>query len=71
MVIKARYERGVFKPLDKVELKEGTVLEIYLPSETEVRRSIANLPFAGMWTDRRDIGDGVAYANELRDSPRA
>jgi hypothetical protein len=71
MVIKARYERGVFKPLDKVDLKEGTVLDIYVPSEAAARRPIASLPFAGMWKNRRDIGDGVAYVNELRDNPRA
>src|SRR5436190_9436847 len=52
MTIAARYEDGVFKPLEDVKIKEGTVVEVYLPSEQETagrRRSIKELPFYGMW----------------------
>lgn len=70
MVIRAKYERGVFKPLDKVNLKDGTVLEIELPSEAGTRRTLKDLAFVGMWKDRKDIVDGVSYVNRLRESPR-
>jgi predicted DNA-binding antitoxin AbrB/MazE fold protein len=72
MVIAARYENGLFRPLGKVNLKEGTVVEIYVASEaprTRVR-SIRETGFAGMWANREDINDGVSYVNRLRDNPR-
>ena len=70
MVIRAKYEKGVFKPLENVRLKAGTVLEIYLPSDEGTRRSLKDFAFAGMWKNRTDILDGVSYVNRLRDSPR-
>lgn len=63
MSIAARYEDGVFKPLEDVKIKEGTVVEVYPPSEQKTagrRRSIKDLPFYGMWADRRDIDDSVS-----------
>jgi predicted DNA-binding antitoxin AbrB/MazE fold protein len=73
MVIEAKYENGVFKPLGKIELKEGTVVEVHVNSRQTTRKalSIRELGFAGMWADREDIKDGVSYVNSLRDSPRA
>ena len=73
MTIPAKYENGVFRPLEIVRMKEGTVVEVLVPSEQEParkRRSIKDLPFYGMWKDRADIGDGVDYVNKLRDNPR-
>lgn len=72
MVIEAKYENGVFRPIGKIILEEGTVVEIHVnrgqsPAKTV---SIRELGFAGMWADRRDIKDGVSYVNSLRDSPR-
>jgi len=32
MIIEARFENGVFRPLAKVELEEGTVVEIHVES---------------------------------------
>lgn len=73
MTIPAKYENGVFKPLEDVQIKEGTVVEVLVPAEQKPagkRRSIKDLPFYGMWKDRTDIGDGVEYVNKLRDNPR-
>jgi hypothetical protein len=73
MTIAARYEDGVFRPLENVNIKEGTIVEVRVPSEGEPqgkRPSIKDLPFYGMWADRDDITDGVSYANKLRDNPR-
>jgi predicted DNA-binding antitoxin AbrB/MazE fold protein len=72
MVIEAKYENGVFRPLGKVRLKEGTVVEVHVYREENHRRSqsIRELGFAGMWANRADIKDGVSYVNTLRDSPR-
>jgi predicted DNA-binding antitoxin AbrB/MazE fold protein len=68
MVIEAKYENGVFKPLGKVKLKEGTMVEIHINGEQTARKnlSIRELGFAGMWSDRADIKDGVSYVNSLR-----
>jgi predicted DNA-binding antitoxin AbrB/MazE fold protein len=73
MIIEAKYENGVFKPLGKIRLKEGTVVEIHVNRGQTARKasSIRELGFAGMWADRADIKDGVSYVNSLRDSPRA
>ena len=67
MTIPAVYEKGVFKPLQDVPIKEGTVVEVYLPVvEPKRPRSIAHSPFAGMWKDREDMADSVEYINRLR-----
>ena len=74
MTIPAKYENGIFRPLEIVRMKEGTVVEVFVPAEHESagqRRSIRDLPFYGMWKDRTDIGDGVDYVNHLRDNPRS
>ena len=70
MVIEAKYEDGVFRPLRKVKLKEGTVVEIHVNrQETHHRaQSIKELGFAGMWANRADIKDGVSFVNRLRDN---
>ena len=73
MTIPARYENGVFRPLEAVQMKEGTVVEVLIPAEqtpARERRSIKDLPFYGMWKDRTDIGDSVEYVNKLRENPR-
>lgn len=68
MTIPARYENGVFKPLQDVPIKEGTVVEVLVPAEASGKRtrSIGDSPFAGMWKDRQDIADSVEYINRLR-----
>jgi predicted DNA-binding antitoxin AbrB/MazE fold protein len=73
MTIAAKYENGVFRPLEDVKIKEGTVVEVLVPVEQQAahnRPSIKDLPFYGIWKDRADIGDGVDYVNKLRDNPR-
>jgi predicted DNA-binding antitoxin AbrB/MazE fold protein len=73
MTIPARYENGVFKPLEIVQMKEGTVVEVLVPAKQEPERKrhfIKDLPFYGMWKDRTDVGDGVDYVNKLRENPR-
>ncbi|MGO9260182.1 MAG: antitoxin AF2212-like protein [Bryobacteraceae bacterium] len=68
MTIPAKYENGVFRPLRAVPIKEGTVVEVYVPVETPAGRlrPIGDSPFAGMWKDREDMADGVEYINRLR-----
>lgn len=63
----------MFRPLEEVTIKEGTVVEVRVPEGSELprnRRSIKDLPFYGLWADRDDITDGVSYVNGLRDNPR-
>lgn len=68
MVIRAKYEKGVFKPLEKVSLKEGTIAEVYVPSNSGARPAIELLE--GLWADRDDILDGITYVDRLRDIRR-
>ena len=70
MVIEAKFEGGVFRPLRKVKLKEGTVVEIHVNREESPNRvqSVRELGFAGMWANRADIKDGVSFVNRLRDN---
>jgi predicted DNA-binding antitoxin AbrB/MazE fold protein len=73
MTTPARYENGVFRPLESVKIKEGTVVEVRVPTEectSGERRPIRDLPFFGTWKDCEDISDGVEYVNRLRDNPR-
>ena len=68
MTIPARYENGVFRPLQDAPIKEGTVVEVHVPVEAPAKRprSIGDSPFAGMWKDREDMADSVEYINHLR-----
>ncbi|HXA50098.1 MAG TPA: antitoxin family protein [Candidatus Acidoferrum sp.] len=73
MTIPARYENGIFRPLESVPIKEGTVVQVHVPSEndsTRARRSIKELPFYGLWADLDDITDGISCVNTLRNNPR-
>jgi hypothetical protein len=43
---------------------------VYVPVAPPKRlKSVRDLPIFGMWADRDDIPDGVAYVNRLR-APR-
>jgi predicted DNA-binding antitoxin AbrB/MazE fold protein len=70
MTIAAKYENGVFKPLEDVNITEGTIVEVRLPSRASRRehkaRSVGDFAFFGMWKDRTDIRDSVEYINHLR-----
>src|SRR5438445_555560 len=70
VTIPAKFEGGVFRPLESVAIEEGTLVEVHVPVEAEERprkgRSIKDLPFFGMWADRDDIADGVSYVDQLR-----
>jgi predicted DNA-binding antitoxin AbrB/MazE fold protein len=69
MTITAKYEDGVFKPLEDVSIIEGTIVEVRVPSHDQPRnkaRSVGDFAFYGMWKDRTDIGDSAEYINTLR-----
>lgn len=38
MTIPAKYENGVFKPLEDVKLSEGTEVEVHVPEESVPKR---------------------------------
>lgn len=75
MIIAARYEDGVFKPLEDVAINDGTLVEVRVPSYADQlegkRRSVREFAFYGMWKDRTDLGDSVEYINRLRRDLRA
>jgi predicted DNA-binding antitoxin AbrB/MazE fold protein len=70
MTITAKYEDGVFKPLEAVRIIEGTIVEVRVPSSADrlkgKARSVSGFAFYGMWKDRTDIGDSVEYVGKLR-----
>jgi predicted DNA-binding antitoxin AbrB/MazE fold protein len=67
MPIPAKYEDGVFKPLEDVNLAEGTRVDVYVPPDRQVRpKSLRDLAAFGMWADRDDITDGVTYEDDMR-----
>jgi len=69
MKIAGEYENGVFKPLEEVNLSEGTRVEGHVRDEDRTpgpRCSVRDLPILGMWADRDHIPDGVTYVNRLR-----
>jgi len=70
MTIRAKYEGGVFKPLEDVSIIEGTIVEVRLPSRADrlksKARSVGDFAFYGMWKDRTDIRDSVEYISNLR-----
>ncbi|MGA2712712.1 MAG: antitoxin family protein [Bryobacteraceae bacterium] len=70
MTIAAKYEQGVFKPLEDVAIDEGTIVEVRIPSFAvrlkRKSRSVGDFAFYGMWKDRGDIGDGIEYIDKLR-----
>ena len=71
MTVPAKYENGVFRPLEEVHIKEGTLVEVRVPQGEKAQlRSIRELGLAGMWASRDDITDGVSYVNQLRDNTR-
>ncbi len=75
MTITAMYQDGVFKPLEDVNLNEGTLVEVRVPSYADRLKgkslSVGNFAFYGMWKDRTDIGDGVEYISNLRRNLRS
>ncbi len=70
MTITAKFEDGVFKPLEEVSIREGTIVEVHVPSHADrvgsKSRSVGDFAFHGMWKDRTDIGDSVEYISDLR-----
>jgi predicted DNA-binding antitoxin AbrB/MazE fold protein len=70
MTITARFENGVFKPLEQVAIQEGTVVQVWVPLNREPlaakRRSVREFAFTGMWNDRAEMADSVDYVNSLR-----
>jgi hypothetical protein len=75
MTIAAKYEDGVFKPLEQVTIVEGTIVEVCVPSFAD-RLKVKSLPigdsgFFGIWKDRQDIGDSVEYVANLRRNLRS
>lgn len=65
MSIRAIYENGVLKPLEKLLIKEGTevTVDVY-PIEGQKessgkRKSVKDFAAYGMWKDRTDFKDGV------------
>jgi predicted DNA-binding antitoxin AbrB/MazE fold protein len=68
MTIAAKYEDGVFKPLEEVKLAEGARVEVHVAEQPRRRpESVREFAAFGMWADREDIPDGVTYVNRLRE----
>ena len=69
MTIAAKYEDGVFKPLEEVNLAEGTLVQVRVIEQPapKRRKSVREFGAFGMWADREDIPDCVTYVNRVRE----
>jgi len=68
MTMAAKYEDGVFKPLEDVKFANGTGVEVHVPGGEPGRqhKSVREFAAFGMWADRDDIPDGVSYEDRIR-----
>jgi hypothetical protein len=67
VTIPAKFEGGVFRPLESVAIEEGTLVEVHVPEEPPKRpKSVRDFAAFGMWADREDIPDGVTYEDRIR-----
>ena len=68
--ITAKYEGGVFKPLENLSISEGTIVEVHVPTYAEQlkgrSRPVQDCAVFGVWKDRTDIGDSVEFVNGIR-----
>jgi predicted DNA-binding antitoxin AbrB/MazE fold protein len=54
MTIAAKYEDGVFKPLEEVKLTEGTRVEVHVAGQPRRRpKSVREFAAFGMWATAR------------------
>ena len=68
MSITARFENGVFKPLEPVRVPEGTVVEVHVSSGqlNTAPTALFDSEIFGIWRDRCDLNDSVDSVNRLR-----
>ena len=70
MVIRARFEKGVFKPLQSVPVKEGTEVDVYArngrKNGRKPRPQLTEFEAFGLWKNRTDFKDGLDYVNRIR-----
>ena len=66
-IIKARYAKGVFTPLEPVHLREDEVVEVTVPEPEKDRDDEAFLSSAGGWKDLvPEEFSNVVYERRLR-----
>ncbi len=74
MNITARFENGIFRPLEAVSslgavsLREGTLVAIEVA--IDVASEALDSDFFGLWKDRSEIEDSVQYVNQMRTRAR-
>ncbi len=67
---KVRYEKGVFRPLQKTEaIDEGTIAEVRIQGKNG-RPSVRSSAFFGLWKNRKGMKDSVSYVRKLRSQTR-
>ena len=72
MVIRAHYDGKAIVPDAEVDLPRDQALEVEVrvlsPSVAPAapKAPISSLPFCGMWADRDDMKDSVAWVNKER-----
>jgi hypothetical protein len=77
-VREGRVNRGQIVMPQAVELPDGTVVRVSIelvdephePAAAGEHLDYATLPSFGMWTDRSDMSDSVAWVNQQRDAWR-
>ena len=66
MVIKAKYERGVFRPLERVKgIETGEIIGLSLSTIKKAGKDVKS-KFFGIWKNRKDIKSGLDYVRKIR-----
>ena len=67
--IPARYENGIFRPLEKSRSRKAQWLRCTCrsgASRPAIADPVKGLPLYGLWADRDDITDDISYVDDLR-----
>lgn len=68
--IKVRYEKGVFRPLERTgTIKEGATGEVRIRRKNG-RPSVRSSEFFGLWKNRKDMKNGLSYVRKRRSEAR-
>ncbi|MBI2844063.1 MAG: hypothetical protein HYX78_11745 [Armatimonadetes bacterium] len=72
IIIRAHYDGKAIIPEGRLDLPPDQPLEVEVrvlspeAAPTEAKIPVTSLPFFGMWADREDMKDSVAWVNKER-----
>ncbi len=69
--IRARYEKGVLKPLEPLDLEEGREVDVYVPAQGETQQTAENgdTPPSNTQQDVKGLSSEDLMDNSVEDEP--